>query len=115
MRTHEPVSRFKCFYPRENCLHKSGFFNRQYDFKKHLLHGHFHFDDPNVKKYHSLREKLGFMGKCFCGREMTARDFLENHIMMKDEEGQFRCPDLRKKWDALEKPPDPDRCDKNIN
>jgi hypothetical protein len=29
---------------------------------------------------------------------MTARDFLENHIMMKDEEGQFTCPDLRVKW-----------------
>ncbi|KAG7877313.1 hypothetical protein KL938_004069 [Ogataea parapolymorpha] len=28
LRTHEPVSRFKCVYPREMCIHKTGQFNR---------------------------------------------------------------------------------------
>jgi hypothetical protein len=33
--------RFKCMFPKENCPNKTGRFNRQYNFKKHLLHAHF--------------------------------------------------------------------------
>jgi hypothetical protein len=104
MRIHEPVSRFQCLYPRELCPHKSGFFNRQYDFKKHLLHCHFAFNDPTVKRFNSLTEKLDHDGWCLCGRMMTAREFLANHIMEKDENGLFRCSDLKAKWDRCGSP-----------
>lgn len=45
LRTHLEITRFECPFPREICPHKQGQFNRPYDFKKHLLHGHFIFDD----------------------------------------------------------------------
>jgi hypothetical protein len=40
IRTHYKGARFKCLYPRTCCRHKSGYFHRNYDLKKHLLHRH---------------------------------------------------------------------------
>lgn len=84
MRIHEEVSRFKCIYPRGHCIHKTGFFNRQYDFKKHLLHFHFEFDDSDVKKLYSLNEKLPHWGTCPCGLRFTGGDWLDGHILTND-------------------------------
>ncbi|CEP21905.1 unnamed protein product [Cyberlindnera jadinii] len=101
MRIHESVSRFKCIYPRENCAHKSGYFNRQYDYKKHLLHAHFAFDDPKVRRFNGLNEKLNYSGQCPCGEVMTADEWLA-HITTKGTDGLYICPDLRQRWrDAL--------------
>jgi hypothetical protein len=35
---------------------------------------------------------LGLIGECFWGAEMTAKYFLENHMMTKDDKGQFDPP-----------------------
>lgn len=101
MRIHEPVSRFKCIYPRQQCSHRSGYFNRRYDFHKHLLHSHFKFDDPDVKKLVSVNDKMKYIGACKCGMKMTGREFLNNHIMIKDAQGKYLCPDLREKWNRF--------------
>jgi hypothetical protein len=102
MRVHEAIPRFKCLYPRGQCTHKSGYFNRQYDFKKHLLHCHFSFHDKSVKRYNSLSEKLDHEGRCPCGRILTAREYLNSHVMLKDEDGKFSCSDLRVHWEAYD-------------
>lgn len=94
MRIHEEVSRFRCVYPRGNCAHKTGFFNRQYDFKKHLLHFHFEFDDGEVKKFYSLNEKLPHWGTCTCGVRFTGGDWLNNHVLTKDP--QKLCSHLKR-------------------
>lgn len=99
MRIHEEVSRFRCLYPRESCPHKTGYFNRQYDFKKHLLHSHFIFDDPMVKRVNSLSDKLGARGCCPCGMVLSAEKYLDQHIMEKDETGSYKCPHLQAHWD----------------
>lgn len=97
MRTHDSVSRFKCVYPAAHCPHKTGRFNRQYDFKKHLIHSHFQLNDPQVKKVKSLQHKLEHQGRCSCGVAMLASDWLR-HIVDMDETGMYTCPDLRAKW-----------------
>lgn len=90
MRTHQADKRFNCMFPRDTCDHKTGQFNRRYDFKKHLLNKHFDFVNPNVKKVHNLRDKLNDWGYCPCGRQYLSGDWLENHILTGDE---FRkCP-----------------------
>ncbi|PVH17406.1 uncharacterized protein CXQ87_000291 [Candidozyma duobushaemuli] len=58
MWTHQTEKRFKCVFPKGSCQHKSGSFNRRYDFKKHLLNKHFQYDDVSAKREHNLREKL---------------------------------------------------------
>lgn len=93
MRIHEEVSRFKCIYPRGHCIHKTGFFNRQYDFKKHLLHFHFEFDDSDVKKLYSLNEKLPHWGTCTCGLRFTGGDWLDGHILTSDT--KVKCSHLK--------------------
>jgi hypothetical protein len=98
MRIHGTVSRFKCIYPRDDCSHRTGYFNRQYDFKKHLLHAHFTFHDAKVKRLNGLNEKLGHKGHCPCGREMLASEWLE-HIVRKSTTGGYECPDLSGKWE----------------
>lgn len=90
MRTHQVDKRFNCMFPREICDHKSGKFNRRYDFKKHLLNKHFNFINPNVRKVHNLRDKLNDWGYCPCGRQFLSDDWLENHILTDDE--SKKCP-----------------------
>lgn len=58
MRTHQTESRFSCKFPKTQCRHKLGKFNRPYDYKKHLLNRHFKFDDPYIKRLHNLSDKL---------------------------------------------------------
>ncbi|ODV97162.1 hypothetical protein PACTADRAFT_48911 [Pachysolen tannophilus NRRL Y-2460] len=90
LRTHEPVSRFRCMFPHQFCRHRTGQFNRQYDFKKHLLNAHFKFDDPNIKKLYNLNEKLPHIGTCSCGLKFKALVWLEYHILTDDVNS--RCP-----------------------
>ncbi|EGW30331.1 uncharacterized protein SPAPADRAFT_143043, partial [Spathaspora passalidarum NRRL Y-27907] len=90
MRTHQSESRFKCKFPRSQCIHKSGKFNRPYDYKKHLLNRHFKFDDESVKRLHNLNEKLDHWGVCPCGLRFVAKDWLDLHILT--EEVSKMCP-----------------------
>lgn len=88
LRTHQEVARFTCPYPRDRCPHKRGQFNRPYDFKKHLLHCHFTFDDQKkVRSFRNLRSKLNHMGTCTCGQRFTADKWLEEHVLG----GSNRC------------------------
>ncbi|EGV64181.1 hypothetical protein CANTEDRAFT_114245 [Yamadazyma tenuis ATCC 10573] len=84
MRTHHPDPRFKCIFPREECDHKSQRFNRPYDFKKHLMNKHFHFDNSSVKKSHNLSNKLNQWGNCACGKRFLSNEWLDHHILTKD-------------------------------
>lgn len=91
MRIHDEVGRFQCVYPKSMCNHKTQNFNRPYDYKKHLLHLHFVFDDPKGKTANTLTDKLPIMGTCeACGARMIANDWLESHILTKDP--KVRCP-----------------------
>jgi hypothetical protein len=91
MRTHEEVARFSCPFPRSYCPHKRGQFNRPYDFKKHLLHGHFIFDDKSAKSYKDLKSKLSSHGTCAsCGVRYRAEDWINYHILGSDQ--SMRCP-----------------------
>lgn len=90
MRTHQVIKRFVCDFPKGSCRHRSGQFNRRYDFKKHLLNNHFVFDDQNVKKVHNLKGKLDDWGTCHCGRRFVSSDWLDNHILTEDH--AYRCP-----------------------
>ncbi|KAI5956773.1 hypothetical protein KGF54_000390 [Candida jiufengensis] len=84
MRTHQFESRFNCKFPKNQCNHKSGKFNRPYDFKKHLLNRHFIFDDPSIKKLHNLNDKINHFGTCPCGMRFLANDWLNLHILTPD-------------------------------
>lgn len=95
MRTHQAHKRFNCMFPKDSCDHKSGQFNRRYDFKKHLLNKHFDFVNPSVKKVHNLRDKLNDWGYCPCGRQFLSSDWLENHILTDDE--TKKCPMMTEK------------------
>lgn len=108
MRTHDPVSRFRCVFPPEFCTHKTGSFNRQYDFKKHLLHSHFILNDPSVRRMKSLQHKLNHEGRCLCGKNMVSQEWLE-HITTLDTQGQYLCPDLRQKWKEYSESTEEDR------
>ncbi|KAF5210447.1 hypothetical protein E0198_003323 [Clavispora lusitaniae] len=90
MRTHQLVKRFVCKFPKDSCRHRSGQFNRRYDFKKHLLNNHFVFDDQKVKKVHNLKGKLNDWGTCHCGQRFVSSDWLDNHILTKDP--TLKCP-----------------------
>lgn len=90
MRIHQSVSRFHCKFPKDACSHKSGKFNRLYDYKKHLLNRHFKFDDPEIKKLHNLNDKLDFLGTCPCGIRYVSKDWLENHVLTEDP--KKKCP-----------------------
>lgn len=92
MRTHQSESRFTCEFPKQQCRHKLGKFNRPYDYKKHLLNRHYNFDDPEVKKLHNLSDKLPHWGTCPCGLRFTGEDWLEEHILTSDL--TKRCPIL---------------------
>jgi hypothetical protein len=95
-KTHDKEARFKCFYPRAYCHHKSGYFNRKYDFKRHLLHRHFILHDSNAKRLRNLTDKLEYEGTCPCGKRMKAREWLI-HIVARDLNGMLECEDLKKK------------------
>ncbi|EMG45730.1 hypothetical protein G210_4062 [Candida maltosa Xu316] len=90
MRTHQTESRFNCKFPKNQCRHKSGRFNRPYDFKKHLLNRHFKFDDPSIKRLHNLSDKLNHWGTCPCGLRFSGRDWLDEHILTEDP--NKKCP-----------------------
>jgi hypothetical protein len=98
LRTHDRESRFKCMFPKEHCPHRTGCFNRQYDFKKHLLHAHFALRDHKVKRMKNLKQKLEHEGHCLCGKRMVAQKWLE-HIVERDNNGKYSCTDLREKCD----------------
>lgn len=92
MRIHDEVGRFQCVYPKSMCNHKKGYFNRPYDYKKHLLHTHFKFDDPKGKTVHTLTDKLPLMGTCLaCGFRASASDWLDTHILTKDPSTRCHC------------------------
>lgn len=84
MRTHQLELRFNCKFPRNQCHHKLGKFNRPYDFKKHLLNRHFKFDDPSIKRLHNLSDKLNHRGTCPCGLRFIGKDWLDDHILTDD-------------------------------
>lgn len=90
MRTHRLDSRFEFKFPKGQCNHKLGRFNRRYDFKKHLLNRHFEFDDPEIKKHHTLSGKLTYWGTCQCGLRFLGASWLEDHVMTGDI--TKRCP-----------------------
>lgn len=95
LRIHDEVGRFQCVYPRHMCNHKTGKFNRPYDYKKHLLHVHFKFDDPNGKSSHKLTDKLPLTGNCLaCGARYSAQDWIDRHVLTKDL--SQKCPYLKK-------------------
>lgn len=86
MRIHDERGRFQCVYPKGMCNHKLGNFNRPYDYKKHLLHMHFQFDDPRGRMAHTLTDKLPMTGQCkACKRRYTAHDWLEKHVLLAEE------------------------------
>lgn len=89
MRTHQPESRFTCKFPKTQCRHKLGKFNRPYDYKKHLLNRHFKFDNVSIKKLHNLSDKLSHWGTCPCGNRFIGKDWLQDHILT---EGADKCP-----------------------
>lgn len=94
LRIHDEVGRFQCVYPRHMCNHKTGKFNRPYDYKKHLLHVHFKFDDPNGKSSHKLTDKLPLTGNCLaCGARYSASDWIDRHVLTKDL--SQKCPYLK--------------------
>lgn len=90
MRTHQSISRFTCKFPKNQCRHKSGRFNRPYDYKKHLLNRHFKFDVGEIKKLHNLSDKLDHWGTCVCGVRFIGKDWLNDHILTDDV--NKKCP-----------------------
>ncbi|ODV81807.1 uncharacterized protein CANTADRAFT_36212, partial [Suhomyces tanzawaensis NRRL Y-17324] len=90
MRTHQSEARFTCKFPKGQCRHKLGKFNRPYDYKKHLLNRHFKFDDPCVKRLHNLSDKLFDWGTCPCGLRFMGKDWLDKHILTED--ASKKCP-----------------------
>lgn len=90
MRTHQAELRFNCKFPKNQCRHKLGKFNRPYDFKKHLLNRHFKFDDPSIKRLHNLSDKLNHWGTCPCGLRFLGKDWLDDHILTDDP--TKKCP-----------------------
>lgn len=92
MRIHNEVGRFQCVYPKYMCNHKTQYFNRPYDYKKHLLHMHFRFDDPKGKTANTLTDKLPLEGICIaCGARFVANDWLETHVLTNSA---TKCPSL---------------------
>lgn len=101
MRIHDEHGRFRCVFSRETCKHRSGKFNRPYDYKKHLLNMHFKFDDPSMKLAPNLTGKLLVPGECVsCHQKFFGNDWLENHVLTTNV--ALLCPELRR----LEKPGD---------
>lgn len=84
MRTHQAELRFSCKFPKNQCRHKLGKFNRPYDFKKHLLNRHFKFDNLQIKRLHNLSDKLNHWGTCPCGERYTGKEWLSKHILTED-------------------------------
>lgn len=93
MRTHQTESRFTCAFPKSECRHRTGKFNRPYDFKKHLLNRHFKFDNAEIKKLHNLSDKLHHWGTCPCGLRFLGIDWLDDHIL--NEAVVKKCPCLQ--------------------
>lgn len=91
MRIHDEVGRFKCVYPRSTCSHKTGKFNRPYDYKKHLLRAHFKFDNPRGRSHSTLTDMVPLDGQCAaCGARFLGQDWLNDHVLG----GNHRCPGL---------------------
>ena len=82
MRIHNEIGRFQCVYPKYMCNHKTQYFNRPYDYKKHLLHMHFKFDDPTGKAVNTLTDKLPLEGTCLaCDKRFIANDWINDHVL----------------------------------
>jgi hypothetical protein len=82
MRIHNEIGRFQCVYPKFMCNHKTQYFNRPYDYKKHLLHMHFKFDDPTGKAVNTLTDKLPLEGTCLaCNKRFIANDWINDHVL----------------------------------
>lgn len=95
LRTHDEVGRFQCVFPKSTCSHKTGYFNRPYDYKKHLLHAHFNFDDPKARTFNNLTEKLPYYGSCnACGQRFVACEWLDHHVLTNANE--TKCFALKK-------------------
>lgn len=93
-RIHNEIGRFQCVFPRSECSHKSGKFNRPYDYKKHLLNVHFTFEDPKTRLAPNLKEKLMVRGHCnACGQHFTGNDWLNEHVLNTDK--SKRCSKLQ--------------------
>lgn len=91
MRIHDEIGRFKCVYPRLTCNHKTGKFNRPYDYKKHLLRSHFEFDNPRGRNHNTLTDMIPLHGECLaCGARFSAQEWLDEHVLG----GDNRCPGL---------------------
>ncbi|CAH6723843.1 hypothetical protein CLIB1444_21S00628 [[Candida] jaroonii] len=81
LRIHDENGRFRCVFPKI-CSHKTGKFNRPYDYKKHLLHFHFKFDDPKGKAATNLTDKLPLMGNCkACNFRSDAKTWIDDHVL----------------------------------
>lgn len=90
MRIHDEYGRFRCVYANQ-CNHRTGKFNRPYDYKKHLLHFHFDFDEKIGKAATNLTEKLPLMGNCkACNFRGKAVDWINHHILTTDDSA--KCP-----------------------
>lgn len=90
LRIHDENGRFRCVFP-SLCKHKTMKFNRPYDYKKHLLHFHFNFDDPNGKAANNLTDKLPLMGHCkACHFRSDARTWLDDHVLQ--PKNSNKCP-----------------------
>lgn len=95
IRIHNEVGRFQCVFPRNYCKHRTGKFNRPYDYKKHLLNMHFNFDEPSAKTAPNLSDKLNIPGLCVaCGQKFVGNDWLDHHILTKDL--SKKCPELQR-------------------
>lgn len=96
IRIHDDAGRFRCIFQPQYCKHKSGKFNRPYDYKKHLLNFHFEFDDPTIKLAHTLAGKMDFEGRCsLCRQRFLASEWLKRHILT-DNDGEM-CYELQQK------------------
>lgn len=81
LRIHDENGRFRCVFPKI-CSHKTKKFNRPYDYKKHLLHFHFKFDDPKGKAATNLTDKLPLMGNCkACNFRSDAKTWIDDHVL----------------------------------
>lgn len=90
---HQEHKRFNCVYPKDFCKHRTGLFNRRYDFKKHLLNKHFVFDSKSIKRTPSLKDKSKHWGTCTCGRRFQGQDWIDNHVLTQNEDE--KCPHLK--------------------
>lgn len=91
IRTHQADSGYYCPFPRDQCNHKRGSFNRRYEYKKHLISSHFIcVNKQAIRDAPSLLDKLRLGGTCRCGEYFDTIDsWIADHIETR------RCPLLQ--------------------